>query len=155
MKFQTIISASILVNYLESPEIIILDCRGGAKNNSLSYAKYLKSHIPNAYYCCFSSEKESNLDNNTHSNSASRSLDETNKVLNNLAIAGFDSKSQVIIYGEDTDPLIDTIWLKFRSLGCQNVAVLQGGFSSWVAQNMPLANSSKNVVMHDTADAIH
>lgn len=146
MKFQTIISLADLAVNLETPNWIILDCRCGLLNSAKNYKKYVKSHIPNAYYCCFTENRVTRFDSKP--SVTIDSVSEINQIIESLRENGLNEKSQIILYEDLNSSFTDTIWLKLRSQGIQNVAVLQGGFTSWIEQNWPVTVST-NVVKHN------
>lgn len=133
MTFQTIITVSKLAENLHNDNWFILDCRGGALNNSISYKDYLKGHIPNAHYCCFT---EHNQNHTTHSKTKSAiSLVEPKSVIANLKTNGINETSQIVLYDVTNSTLTDSLWLLLRSSGYKNIAVLQGGFEAWERQD--------------------
>ena len=142
MKFQTIISVNQLTENLDTPNWLILDCRGGVLYEKRKYENYLKGHIPNAYYYCFSehSMRDSGIEATT---SCCGSIG-TDKIIDNLKDYGFDETSQIILYDVSSSSFTDSMWLMLRSIGCKNVAVLQGGLASWEAQKMPMNYDEKS-----------
>lgn len=139
MNFQTIISVDALAENLESPNWLILDCRGGFLYDQKKYKKYLKGHIPNAFYYCFSGSyiPDSGVTSTTPCNCASGA----SEIKETFQEFGFDESAQIIIYDDDDESsssFSDSLWLLLRSIGYKNVAVLQGGITSWEKQNMPL-----------------
>lgn len=148
MSFQTIISVADLADHLNVPDWLILDCRAQFLGNDQSYTKFKDSHIPNAFYCSFLKNYIPNNGNNI-SNIYDFSCNPTN-MLENLTVNGFDQSSQIIIYDYNSGSFTDTFWLQLRSLGCKNVAVLQGGFETWIAQKMPVTESISAVVANKT-----
>lgn len=137
MKYQTIITVANLAECLNTTDCLILDCRGGVLFDSQKYESFLKSHIPSAVYFCAATEpfKSSDLDSNNLNNATTNK----NHVLQNIDEHGFNTDSQIIIYDDDgASDFSNSIWLYLRSIGYKNVAILQGGFNSWVSQGMPV-----------------
>lgn len=137
MSYKTIISALDLAGSLDVPDWLILDCRGQFLSNKKSYTEFVQQHIPNAYYCSFSANCMSSF-SNTFSDSE-KSSDKQMNLIDCLIENGFTQSSQIIIYDTDSNNFTDTLWLQLRSLGCANVAVLQGGFESWLAHDLPIS----------------
>lgn len=134
MKYHTIITPAALADNLHTSNWLILDCRGTLLSDSNSYKNYAQSHIPNAYYCsvdgsCFYISKE-NVCNYLPS--------EPIEMIKKLGEWGFNEASQIVIYEDLNSSYTDSMWLKLRSLGLKNIAVLQGGFTSWCEQNLPM-----------------
>lgn len=137
MAYKTIISATQLTDKIRDPDCLILDCRGQFLGGKKSYDNYLKSHIPKAYFCTFS---ENYIPTFTDSNSTTHnSILNAETMLDCLTENGFNKHSQIVIYDIDSNSFTDTLWLQLRSLGCRNVAVLQGGFNAWKKQNYLLS----------------
>lgn len=137
MKFQTIVTADILAENLDSPNWFILDCRAGVLNDQHSFKKFLDSHIPNAVYYCSYEDYRSVVDP-IKKISTDIAVD-TTEVIESLKQFGYNEDSQIIIYDEHSSALADSLWLLLRSIGCQYVAILQGGFAAWLEQDKPLA----------------
>jgi len=145
MKYTSLISAPALAESLFIPDWLVLDCRAQYLGGKKSYDAFLESHIPNAYYCSFSESYLPNSDNkqaNPYHTVSSPQI-----MLNALAQEGFDKTSQIVIYDNDCNSFTNNMWLQLRSLGCRNVAVLQGGFDAWKEMGFSLTTnkiSAKN-----------
>ncbi len=133
MNYQTIITPASLADNLYRPNWLIMDCRGTLVRDNKAYNSYVKSHIPNAYYYC-----SLGYDCNDIQNSCNYLPSEPIQMLENLEEYGFDASTQIVIYEDLNSSFTDTMWLKLRSLGFQQVAVLHGGFASWCSENLPL-----------------
>ena len=161
MKFQTIISVAKLVENLDTPNCLILDCRGGVLYEKKKYERFLKSHIPKAFYYCFTTESLKNAD--TNSSCSCTKATTKSQIIESLQAYGFDKTSQIIIYDdESSSSFTDSMWLFLRSIGYKYVAVLQGGFVSWEEQGMPLSKNSDPVTQkpnnnfdHTTSLGLH
>lgn len=147
MPYQTIITAPTLAEEFNVSDWLLLDCRGHYLGGKKSYNDFIKRHIPHAYYCSFSEDHISTFDNS--SSFTNDSALKPNNMLDCLTETGFKQSSQIIIYDNDSNAFTDILWLQLRSLGCANVAVLQGGFKSWLAHGFEITecNASKNNLM--------
>jgi len=143
VSYQTIIAPAALADNLDSPNWLILDCRAGTFYDRISYKKFLKGHIPKALYYC--STGNYLPDSGTTSSILCNCETETDQIIESLKELGFDETSQIIIYDDSSSSVTDSMWLLLRSIGCQHVAVLQGGFASWIEQEMPLASSKNSI----------
>ncbi|MGK0271553.1 MAG: thiosulfate/3-mercaptopyruvate sulfurtransferase [Cocleimonas sp.] len=143
MIYQTIISPTDLAKNLHLSEWLILDCRGGFLDNEISYHSFIESHIPGAFYCTFTENYMANLKHNNPNIKPSSSAQPA-KIMEYLKENGFNKTSQIIIYDDTSSSVTDTVWLLLRSIGCQNVAVLQGGYASWEHLGMPVS-TNKNL----------
>jgi len=134
VKYNTIITPATLADNLHTPNWLILDCRNTLLNNSNGYRNYIQSHIPSAYYCCL----DAACFDTKNSNVCSYTSSEPIEMIDKLGEWGFDENTQIVIYEDLNSSYTDSMWLKLRSLGLKNIAVLQGGFTSWREQNLPM-----------------
>jgi len=144
VNFQTIITPACLADNLYDPNWLLLDCRGSLTSNHNSYKLYTQSHIPNAYYCCLGG-----MSSNTITNTCDDSSFEYEQLIEILVENGYSKNTQIVLYEDENSSFTDTIWLKLRSVGIQNVAVLEGGYTLWKELNLPTTLSSNEPVKRD------
>ena len=136
MNYQTIITPASLADHLYHPNWLILDCRGALLSDNKAYTSFVECHIPNAfYYCSLSYSCTESSDGYNYLPS------EHHQMLEKLEECGVDASTQIVIYEDLNTSFTDMMWLKLRSSGFPNVAVLQGGFASWCSENLPLTLS--------------
>ena len=128
MNYQTIITPATLADNLYTPNWLILDCRGALLSDNKGYKDFIKSRIPNSYYYCSLGYA---CDDTSNQNGCNYLPSESDQILKRLEEWGFDESTQIIIYEDLNSTFTDSMWIKFRSLGLKNVAVLQGGFTFW------------------------
>lgn len=151
MNYQTIITPATLADNLYTPNWLTMDCRGALLNDNKGYKNYTQSHIPNSYYYCglgFSCV------DTTSQNGGNYLPSESNQMLEILEEWGFDESTQLVIYEDLNSSFTDTMWLKFRSLGLKNVAVLQGGFTFWREHNFPVTKGSDYIEYEQLREAV-
>lgn len=145
MKYQTIITTTNLANSLDSSDCLILDCRGGVLYDIEKYETFIESHIPDAFYFCYSTDSLTNTDKEK-SNCSCIKASNKDQVTESLNLFGFDRASQIVIYDNETSSdFTSSVWLFLRSIGYQNVAVLQGGYPLWEEQGMPVSKSDTTI----------
>jgi len=127
LNYQTVINPAALADNLHTPNWLTLDCRGALLSDNKGYKNYTQSHIPNAYYYCSLGYA---CDDTSTQNGCNYLPSESHQMLERLEEWGFDESTQIIIYEDLNSSFTDSMWLKFRSLGFKNVAVLLGGFTS-------------------------
>jgi len=139
MLYQYIITAAVLAENLHSPNWLILDCRGQFLGGKQSYSEFIEGHIPNAHYCSFSESYSPNIEGKNASPYPVNVHHQT--MLDSIIECGFDVSTQIVIYDNDCNSFTNAFWLQLRSLGCPNVAVLQGGLENWVEQGFTLTTN--------------
>lgn len=137
MNFQTIITPDCLADNLYDPNWLILDCRGSLNNDHISFKNYSDGHIPCAYFCFLNGVNADSIQNTCDDSSF-----ENEQLLESLAEKGFSINTQIILYEDLNSSFTDTIWLKLKTSGIPNVAVLLGGYTLWQEQNLPITLSS-------------
>lgn len=133
MSYQTIITPATLVKNLNKTDWLILDCRSQLSGDYEDNNSYMHQHIPDAYYYSETGRDTVNLMSKLYDSSAS----ESEQFISELKELGFNLNTQIIIYDEQNSSITNSLWIKLRSLGIPNVAVLQGGFNSWRELNLP------------------
>ena len=146
MNYQTIITPDQLLENINNPNWLILDCRSTSLNDPEAYQVYDKGHIANASYC-FINSTFYNDDSVSEMSGFSSSFD---LVLKELHTFGFNIETQLIIYGDSDGAITDQIWLFMRSIGYTDTAVLQGGFESWQDQGYPVSNNKQSHLPQNT-----
>lgn len=118
---------------LNNPRIAIADCRFSLSDPSLGEQQYQRGHIPGAYYL--------NLDRDlssppTHS-SGRHPLPDIEQLVEKLMAMGIGDESLVAIYDDSNGAFAARLWWLLRYLGHDRVALLDGGWSAWVAGGYP------------------
>ncbi len=151
MNYQTIITPATLADNLYTSNWLTLDCRGALLSDNKGYKNYTNSHIPNSYYYC---SLGYSCDDTSTQDGCNDLPSESNQILERLEELGFDESTQIIIYEDLNSSFTDSMWLKLRSLGLKNVAVLQGGFTFWREHNLPTTIDSEYIENEQLCEAV-
>lgn len=125
---QSIVSVTWLHENLNDPDIIILDA--SLSNQRAKQPETIKGlQIPGARYFDIK-QKFSDLSNEFPS--AYPPLTQFEKEAQNL---GINHSSKIVVYDANGIYSSARVWWLFKSMGHQNVAVLDGGLPDWIANN--------------------
>ncbi len=138
-KLSPIINPEELLQLQDSPEIILIDARGGINAEE----NFQKEHLKNARYI------DLNRDLATATSDVSNggrhplpSLEKFSEVLSKL---GISSKSHVIIYDDKNGSnAASRFWWMLRSIGHEKVQVLNGGLQAAIKIGFPKSSATEN-----------
>jgi thiosulfate/3-mercaptopyruvate sulfurtransferase len=136
MKYTTLISTDDLAKNLNTPNWVIFDCRAPLLD-------YQTSHIPESRHC----HLEDDLSSPITAKSGRHPLPDIDKIVKCLGNWGVNNDTQIIAYdntgGAD---YASRLWWQLRTLGHQNVAVLDGGFQQWEKSNKTLTQELPEII---------
>ena len=151
MTYQTIVSADVLLQNLDNPNWVILDCRDSLMDKEWGYKSYLEGHIPSASYCYLYDDFSSPITPTT----GRHPLPKIEKLAKKLGNWGIEKKTQVVVYDDMSGAFAGRMWWQLRALGHQNIAVLDGGLKYWIANNKPITTEIVEPVRKDFAVDFH
>ncbi len=151
MTYQTIVSADVLLQNLDNPNWVILDCRDSLMDKEWGYKSYLEGHIPSASYCYLYDDFSSPITPTT----GRHPLPKVEELAKKLGGWGIDKNAQVVVYDDMSGAFAGRMWWQLRTLGHQNVAVLDGGLKYWIAHNKPITTETIEPVRKDFAVDFH
>ena len=132
MPYTTLISTAELAEYLGS-SWIIADCRYDLQQDAWGEDEYVAAHIPGASYVSLSRHLSASPTgvNGRHPLPSQEVIAET------FGRLGIAADTQVVVYDQDCGMLASRLWWMLRYAGNLNVAVLNGGWAKWVAEQRP------------------
>lgn len=135
MKLSPIISAKELEKILNKENLIIVDAGSGGN----SYDHFLEKHLENAIYVDLNKDlAEVPKDAKNGGRHPLPSLEKFAEVLQNL---GIDENSHLIIYdNKNSTNAAPRFWWMLKSVGIENVQVLDGGLQSAEKEGLKLSN---------------
>lgn len=151
MTYQTIVSADVLLQNLDNPNWVILDCRDSLMDKEWGYKSYLEGHIPSASYCYLYDDFSSPITPTT----GRHPLPKVEELAKKLGGWGIDKNTQVVVYDDMSGAFAGRMWWQLRTLGHQNIAVLDGGLKYWIAHNKPITTETIEPVRKDFAVDFH
>ena len=123
---------------MEDPDLVIVDCRFDLKNPEWGYQAYLNSHIPGSQYAHLDHDLSSRVTEQTGRHPLP-SPQQFNEVINRMGIA---NTSQVVAYDDQGGAYAARLWWLLRYFGHQKTALLNGGYTKWLAENRPVQSGS-------------
>jgi len=135
---KNLISTNWLLNNLNNPNIIILDCSWYLPSENIkSKNEYLKEHIPGSYY--FDIDKISDMKSNLpHMLPSSKMFEKK------IGHMGIKNNSIIITYSKPNLMGASRVWWMFKYFRHNKVAVLNGSVQKWKKENKPLTNKLPN-----------
>jgi thiosulfate/3-mercaptopyruvate sulfurtransferase len=128
-----IVSTDWLAKNLNSPDVVIIDCRKSKPGITPPidfHSKYSEAHIPGAIYV----EVDSISDCSTGLPHMMPTAEEFSASMGRLGIA--DTQT-IILYDEGDLFSAPRVWWMLTSFGAKTVRVLDGGFNAWKAEGHP------------------
>jgi thiosulfate/3-mercaptopyruvate sulfurtransferase len=135
MMFTTLIDTNSLLDAYDNPDWLIFDTRYDLADKDAGKQAYLQGHIPGAIYV----DLHDDLSRPPATNKGRHPLptDDTMNVL--FSELGINPESRVIIYDNVFGAFAARLWWMLRHMQHENVAVLNGGWQSWLAVEGPVS----------------
>ncbi|OLP16624.1 sulfurtransferase [Leptolyngbya sp. 'hensonii'] len=129
-----VVSAAWLQQHLENPGIAIVDCRFSLMEPAVGQQQYSQSHIPGAHYL----DLNQDLSGPVGQHGGRHPLPDPVLLAEKLSALGIDSEGPagptlVVAYDDARFAYAARLWWLLRYLGHDRVAVLDGGWSGWLA----------------------
>ena len=133
--FTTLISEDELFIGFDNPEWIIFDVRYDLMDKNAGKDAYLQGHIPGAIYV----DLHDDLSRPPSINGGRHPLPtiETMNIL--FAELGIRPNMQVVVYDDNGGSFAARLWWMLRYMQHKNVAVLDGGWQSWLTVDRPIS----------------
>jgi thiosulfate/3-mercaptopyruvate sulfurtransferase len=132
MKHTTLVNTDTLAS-LASANLAIVDCRFDLARPDAGEAAYRESHIPSAVYA----HLDRDLSGPKTGTNGRHPLPSPDALVQTFGRLGIDADTQVIAYDQDTGMYASRLWWLLRWMGHDAVAVLDGGFARWTAEQRP------------------
>ena len=130
-EFTTLISTAQLAERIGRAKWVIVDCRFALDDVDWGRRVHAAGHIPGATYAHLDADL-SGARNGSNGRHPLPGLDVLRATLGRLGIA---RGVQVVAYDQDNGMYASRLWWMLRWLGHDAVAVLDGGFAKWVAED--------------------
>jgi len=133
MILTALISTETLAQRLDDPDWVVFDCRHDLADPGRGRAEYEKSHIPGAHFL----HLDADLSAPKTGKNGRHPLPDPAVLMEKLGRTGVDSRNQVVAYDAQGGMVAARLWWLLRWLGHLPVAVLDGGWNQWIAENLP------------------
>ena len=134
MNYSSIISADVVYQNINNAQWRIIDCRFNLNVPDEGLALYKMEHIPNAQYA----HLDHDLSSPVSASSGRHPLPDAEKFKQKLGSWGITRNTQVVVYDDAAGSYAARLWWMLRWLGHDSIAVLDGGFSTWKQQGLPI-----------------
>ena len=107
---------------------LVVDCRYRLTDRDAGFKDYLQGHIPQAQYLSLSGD----LSVDGSKNAGRHPLPTAQDFAVTLARIGFSADRQVVVYDDAGGQIAARFWWLCKSIGFDQVALLDGGWQAWV-----------------------
>lgn len=132
-KFTTLVDVEILAQHVDAPDWRIIDCRFDLADKHAGRRCYHQGHIPNALYA----DLEDDLSGQITPMTGRHPLPDAAVLAKRFGEWGIGPATQLVAYDGQNGALASHLWWLSRWLGHDRVAVLNGGFASWIEAHYP------------------
>lgn len=129
----TLIDTNALAAHLHDPAFAIVDCRYDLSDEEWGRQEYEARHVPGAVYAHLGHD----LAGQKTGRNGRHPLPDPDTLKQLFGRLGIGQAVQVVAYDQDNGMYASRLWWMLRWLGHDAVAVLDGGFAKWAAENRP------------------
>ena len=133
-----LVSPQWLYEHLEDTQVVIVDCRFSLADTELGRRQYQISHIPGASYLDLNLDLSSPVGKHGGRHPLPNSMELAQK----LAAIGVNfQETLVVAYDDSRFAFASRLWWLLRYLGHDKVALLDGGWKSWLSAGYPVTEA--------------
>lgn len=133
-QYRHLVSVPTLAEHLHDPNWVVVDCRFGLANPNEGIARYRLDHIPGARYAHLDHDLSSPITEQT----GRHPLPNADQLARTFSQWGIGNETQIVVYDDMGGAFAARLWWLSRWLGHENVALLDGGYPAWVAEDLPV-----------------
>lgn len=134
MSWTTIIDTETLAVHVQNPGWVVCDCRFVLSDPAAGARAYAEGHVPGAHYV----DLDHDLSGPRSETSGRHPLPDADILAQRLGAWGIDDYAQVVVYDQVGGAIAARLWWLLRWLGHEAVAVLDGGWQRWCAEQRPV-----------------
>jgi thiosulfate/3-mercaptopyruvate sulfurtransferase len=131
--FEGLITPTALADRLADPAWAIVDCRFALSDPSLGEQQYAAGHIPGAVYA----HLDRDLSSPAQALGGRHPLPPVDRLAATLGRWGIGPQTWVAIYDDSQFGFAARLWWLLRYVGHDRAVLLDGGWSAWVAAELP------------------
>ena len=133
-----IVDRQWLEKQLDNPQVVIVDCRFQLADPDWGVRAYQQNHLPGAYYL----DLNRDLSAAVGEHGGRHPLPDSDRLAEKLARMGIVSNETLVVaYDDARFAFAARFWWLLRYLGHERVALLDGGWQGWVADNYPVSSA--------------
>ena len=131
------VSRQWLLENLNNPHVVVVDCRFELSNPEWGYQQYLQSHIPGAYYL----DLDQDLSSPIQKHGGRHPQPNPEQLAEKLATMGVNwGETLVVSYDHFRCAFAARLWWLLRYFGHEKVALLDGGWHGWCGDDYPVTD---------------
>ena len=120
---------------LEEPTLRIIDCRASLQEPQAGHQAFVQGHLPRATFADLLHDLSGPI---VPGQTGRHPLPAIEVFVEKLRGWGIGASNQVVVYDDASGAFAARLWWMLRWLGHDPVAVLDGGYSAWVAEGRPV-----------------
>jgi thiosulfate/3-mercaptopyruvate sulfurtransferase len=133
----TLVQPETLSVALGRRDLAVVDCRFALANPSGGESAYREGHIPGAVYA----HLDRDLSDHGKRGEGRHPWPDAGDFTGKLGRWGISPRHQVVAYDDGDGAMAARFWFLLRTLGHEKVAVLDGGWSAWIALGLQVETS--------------
>ena len=135
MSYTTLVSVTELAAHLDDSDWLVFDCRHDLGDTDMGRRAYAQSHIPGARFL----HLDEDLSGSKTGKNGRHPLPAPEKFCARLAALAMTHDKQVVAYDAAGGCYAARLWWMLRWVGHTPVAVLDGGWDTWLAAGLPVS----------------
>lgn len=140
MPLAQLITPQQLAERLDSPRLVILDCRFALEDVDYGQRSYAEGHIAGAHFADLERDLSGKV---VRGQTGRHPLPDPQRLIERLREWGVDNDSEVVLYDDGPGAFAARAWWLLVWLGKRDgVAILDGGLKAWHAAQLPLSLDS-------------
>ena len=140
--FSTLISTADLASHLDDPSFVVVDVRHDlAHPDHWGESQYRAGHLPGARFAHI----DRDLSGPTSGRNGRHPMPTPEEAATLFGRLGIDAHRQVVAYDQGNGMFASRLWWMLRWLGHEAVAVLDGGYARWTAEDRPVTTDVPEV----------
>lgn len=133
--YRTLVSVEELARHLDDPRWVVVDCRHSLQDFESGRRDYAQGHIPGAFFA----HVEHDLAGEKTGKNGRHPMPDAEQFAAFLRELGVTKETQIVAYDAGGDMFAARMWFLCRHAGHEAAAVLDGGFSAWIAAGKPVS----------------
>lgn len=139
--FTTLVDTDTLARHLTDPRWVVVDCRFTLTNADAGRRAYDAAHILGAHYAHLNEDLSGPVGPHT----GRHPLPAPEALARKLGAWGIDASKQVVVYDDTFGAMASRLWWLLRWLGHDAVALLDGGYPTWVRKKKPVTADKPSI----------
>jgi thiosulfate/3-mercaptopyruvate sulfurtransferase len=131
-----LVTTAQLAEHLNDPHWMIFDVRHDLTDTQKGARAYAQGHIPGAFF----RHIDDDLSAPKSGTNGRHPLPDQSAFAEQMAALGLSASRRVVVYDDAGGAFAVRLWWMLRWLGVREVAVLDGGFAKWAAEDRPVTS---------------